>query len=150
MNRMHLIGYLGADPEVRETRTGVKVTSFRVAHSRYWIDKQSGERQQETFWLACVAYARTAEALEKMADGGRLRKGTRIAVEGFLRTEKWEKQDGTPQERTVCQLEGFTMLDNPQRDDDSAPQRRESTNSRPTQASRKSQQDDFGDDDIPF
>lgn len=88
LNKVYLIGNLGADPEVRHTQSGSTVTSFNIATTDKWTDK-NGKDQEETEWHRIVVFGRQAELC-----GEQLRKGSGVHVEGALRTRKWtDKQN---------------------------------------------------------
>ncbi|MFH1222918.1 MAG: single-stranded DNA-binding protein [Pseudomonadota bacterium] len=87
MNKVVLIGHLGADPKAGSTPTGKRVTSFNIATNEYFKDK-SGEKTKRTDWHKITAWGKTAEACEKM-----LRKGSMVLVEGKIRTSTSEKDD---------------------------------------------------------
>jgi len=89
LNKVMLIGNLGADPEVRYMPSGGAVTTVRLATSRRWKDKQTNERKEETEWHRVVFFNRLAEIA-----GEYLKKGSQIYVEGRIRTQKWQGQDG--------------------------------------------------------
>lgn len=88
LNRWTGIGNLGADPEIRSTPGGAKVANFRVACSESWKD-QSGQKQERTEWVTCVAWKVMAEIVEKY-----VRKGSKLYVEGKLQTRAWEDKNG--------------------------------------------------------
>ncbi|MDD1633185.1 MAG: single-stranded DNA-binding protein, partial [Methylococcaceae bacterium] len=89
LNKVMLIGRLGADPEVRFLPSGGSVATIRLATSRRWKDKQTGERKEETEWHRVVFFSRLAEIA-----GEYLKKGSQVYVEGRIRTQKWQGQDG--------------------------------------------------------
>jgi len=101
-----LIGRLGADPEVRYMPSGGAVTTIRLATSRRWKDKQSGERREETEWHRVVFYNRLAEIA-----GEYLKKGSQAYVEGRIRTQKWQGQDGQDRYTTEIIADTMNMLD---------------------------------------
>jgi single-strand DNA-binding protein len=105
VNKVILIGNLGADPEIRATASGESVCNLRLATTEKWKDKASGEARETTDWHRVVFYRRLAEIA-----GEYLRKGSPIYVEGRLRTRKWQDKDGN--ERTTTEIEGneLTML----------------------------------------
>lgn len=108
LNKVMLIGNLGADPEVRNTPSGGQVANFRVACTESWTD-QSGQRQERTEWVTVVAWKKLAEAAQKY-----LRKGSKVYVEGKLQTRSWEdKNGGGKRFATEVQCEQLTMLDPP-------------------------------------
>ena len=89
VNKVILLGNLGADPETRYTASGNAVTNIRMATTDSWRDKQSGERQERTEWHRVVFFGRLAEIAAEY-----LRKGSQCYVEGQIRTNKWQGQDG--------------------------------------------------------
>jgi single-strand DNA-binding protein len=99
VNKVILIGNLGADPEMRATAAGESVCNLRLATTEKWKDKASGEARETTDWHRVVFYRRLAEIA-----GEFLRKGSAIYVEGRLRTRKWQDKDGN--ERTTTEIEG--------------------------------------------
>lgn len=106
LNKVTLIGRLGADPEVRYMPQGGAVTSIRLATSRRWKDKQSGERKEATEWHQIVFFNRTAEVA-----GEYLKKGSQIYVEGRLQTRKWQDKEGHDRYTTEIIGEAMHMLD---------------------------------------
>ena len=88
INKVILVGRLGADPEVRYTASGTAVANFRMATSEYWNDK-TGERQERTEWHRIVCWGKTAELA-----GQYLSKGRQVFIEGRLQTRQWEDRDG--------------------------------------------------------
>ena len=88
LNKVMLIGNLGADPEIRNTPGGAQVANFRVACTENWTD-QSGQRQERTEWVTIVAWRKQAEIAQRF-----LRKGSRVYVEGKLQTRTWEDKNG--------------------------------------------------------
>ncbi|GBF27960.1 single-stranded DNA-binding protein [bacterium MnTg02] len=111
VNKVILIGNLGADPEVRHTQDGRPVCNLRVATSESWRDKSSGERRERTEWHRVVIFS---EGLCRIAEQY-LRKGSKVYLEGQLQTRKWEDQQGQERYSTEVVLQGFnstlTMLD---------------------------------------
>ena len=101
VNKVILIGNLGADPEVRETKSGQEVATLRLATSETWKDKQ-GERQERTEWHRVVIFNEGLVGVVKRY----VKKGSKIYIEGALRTRKWEK-DGVDQYTTEVVLTGF-------------------------------------------
>ncbi|MBI2304111.1 MAG: single-stranded DNA-binding protein [Chloroflexi bacterium] len=102
LNKIMIIGNLGADPEMRFTANGKPVTSFRLAVSRNFTGPD-GERRQETEWFQVIAWDRLAETCNQF-----LNKGRRAYVEGRLRTRSWEGQDG--QRRFSTEVVANTVL----------------------------------------
>lgn len=112
INKVILIGNLGADPDVRYMPSGDAVANCRIATSEAWKDKQSGELQERTEWHNVVFFGRTAETVKQY-----LRKGSKVYVEGKLRTRKWQTQDGQDRYTTevVVDINGtMQMLDSRQ------------------------------------
>ena len=111
VNKVILIGNLGADPEVRTTQSGSKVVNMRIATSENWRDKNTGERRERTEWHNVVIWN---EGLTRIAEQY-LRKGSKVYVEGQLQTRKWQDQSGQDRYTTEVVLQGFngalTMLD---------------------------------------
>lgn len=89
VNKVILVGYLGADPEARHTPDGQLVTSFRVATSERWKDKASGEGRERTEWHRIVSFSKLAEIAAE-----HLRKGAHVYLEGRLQTRKWQDKEG--------------------------------------------------------
>ena len=106
LNKVMLIGRLGADPEVRYMPSGDAVTSIRLATSMRWKDKQTGERKEETEWHRVVFF----RGLAKIA-GEYLKKGSQVYVEGRIRTNKWQGQDGQDRYTTEIVADAMHMLD---------------------------------------
>jgi single-strand DNA-binding protein len=111
VNKVILIGNLGADPEVRSMQDGNKVVNLRIATSESWKDRASGERKERTEWHRVVIFnERLAEVAERY-----LRKGSKVYVEGQLQTRKWTDQQGVEKYTTEVVLSRFrgelTMLD---------------------------------------
>jgi single-strand DNA-binding protein len=116
VNKVILIGNLGADPEIRHTQDGRPIANLRVATSESWRDKASGERREKTEWHRVVIFN---ENLARIAEQY-LKKGAKVYLEGSLQTRKWEDQQGQERYSTEVVLQGFnaqlTMLDGKQRD----------------------------------
>ncbi|OAI47812.1 single-stranded DNA-binding protein [Gammaproteobacteria bacterium SCGC AG-212-F23] len=107
INKVILIGNLGRDPEVRYTPTGAAVANVTLATSESWKDKQTGETQERTEWHRVVFYNRLGEIA-----GEYLRKGSKIYIEGRLRTNKWQdKTTGQDRYTTEIIADNMQMLD---------------------------------------
>ncbi|MGH8474582.1 MAG: single-stranded DNA-binding protein [Methylococcales bacterium] len=106
INKVILIGNLGADPEVRYMPNGDAVTNIRVATSETWKDKQSGDPREMTEWHRVVFFRRLAEIA-----GEYLKKGSKVYIEGSLRTRKWQGQDGQDRYSTEIVANEMQMLD---------------------------------------
>ena len=105
VNKVILVGNLGRDPETRYAQNGTAVTRFSVATSESWRDKASGEQQERTEWHNVVCFARLGEIA-----GEYLRKGSKVYIEGQLRTSSWEA-DGQKKYRTEINAREMQMLD---------------------------------------
>lgn len=156
VNKVILIGNLGADPETRYAPSGDAICNLRIATTEVWKDKSSGERREATEWHRVVFFGRTAEVAAQY-----LRKGSQIYVEGRLQTRKWQDKDGQDRYTTEIRGDEMKMLggrqgmggdapmgrdEPPARQQRSAPQQSEPSNRAPAQSGG------FGDfdDDIPF
>ncbi len=111
VNKVILVGNLGRDPEIRFTQAGKKIANFSIATSEQWRDRQSGERRERTEWHRIVVFNEgLADVVERF-----VKKGSKLYIEGVLRTRKWQGQDGKDNYTTEIVLEGFnsnlTMLD---------------------------------------
>ena len=111
VNKVILIGNLGADPEIRRTQDGRPVANLRIATSETWRDKNTGERKEKTEWHRVVIFS---EGLCRVAEQY-LKKGAKVYIEGQLQTRKWTDQSGAERYSTEVVLQGFnatlTMLD---------------------------------------
>ena len=111
VNKVILIGNLGRDPESRTFNNGGKVCNLRIATSENWKDKQTGERRERTEWHSVAIFS---EGLANVAERY-LRKGSKVYIEGQLRTRKWQDQSGNDRYSTEVVIDGFngsmTMLD---------------------------------------
>ena len=115
VNKVILIGNLGADPEIRRTQDGRPIANLRVATSESWRDKATGERKEKTEWHRVVIFN---EGLCKIVEQY-LKKGSKVYLEGALQTRKWQDKDGHDRYSTEVVLQGFnsqlTMLDTARR-----------------------------------
>ena len=105
VNKVILLGNVGRDPETRYAQNGTAVTRFSIATSEIWKDRSSGEQQERTEWHNIVCFARLAEVA-----GEYLKKGSKVYIEGQLRTSSWE-QDGQKKYRTEVNAKELQMLD---------------------------------------
>ena len=114
INKVILVGNLGADPEVRQTKDGRPIANLSVATGESWKDKNTGERREKTEWHRVVIFN---EGLAKIAEQY-LRKGSKVYLEGQLQTRKWQDQNGQDKYTTEVVLQGYngnlTMLDSRQ------------------------------------
>jgi single-strand DNA-binding protein len=148
VNKVILIGNLGADPETRYTAGGSAVTNVRLATTDSWKDKQSGEQQERTEWHRVVFWGRLAEIAAEY-----LRKGSQIYVEGRIQTRKWQDKDG--QDRWSTDIVGSDMQmlggrgggQSPPQDFDSD---RSADPGPPSASPKKAAAVEDFDDDIPF
>lgn len=106
VNKVIIIGNLGADPEVRQFNNGSSVTNISVATSEQWTDKQSGERREATEWHRVSLFNRLGEIA-----GQYLRKGSKVFIEGSLRTRKYQAPDGSERYATEIRADQMQMLD---------------------------------------
>ncbi|MGK7295239.1 MAG: single-stranded DNA-binding protein [Candidatus Wenzhouxiangella sp. M2_3B_020] len=146
INKVILIGNLGADPEVRYTPANTAVCNVSVATTEQWRDKQSGEQQEKTEWHRVVLFNRLGEIA-----GEYLRKGSKVYIEGRLQTRKWQGQDGQDRYTTEIVANDMQMLDS--RGGGSASMGdQDYGSSRPQRSSPPQNQpaDDDLADDIPF
>ena len=148
INKVIIVGNLGNDPDVRTMPNGDAVAKISVATSESWNDKNTGERREVTEWHSIVFYRRQAEVA-----GEYLRKGSKVYVEGRLRTRKWQDQNG--QDRYTTEIIGdvLQMLDSRQSGDN---QDKSSTSNAYADAKngvkpkQQAESADNFDDDIPF
>lgn len=145
VNKVTLLGHLGADPEIRRTQDGRPIANFSLATSESWRDKNTGDRRESTEWHRVVVFT---EGLCKVVEQY-LRKGSKVYLEGQLKTRKWQDQSGQDKYSTEVVLQGFNaslvMLDGKSAD---APDRSGgdygAASGKPANFSRDM------DDDIPF
>ena len=141
INKVILVGNLGADPETRYMPSGSAVTNLSVATTESWKDKQTGEQKERTEWHKVVMFDRLAEIAAEY-----LRKGSQVYVEGKLQTRKWQDRDGNDRWTTEIRANEMQMLGGRGGGGGSMPMNQDSgPSSPPPQAGP----DDF-DDDIPF
>ena len=106
VNKVILVGNLGNDPEVRYSQAGAAITNISVATSESWKDKQTGQPQERTEWHRVVFFNRLAEIA-----GEYLRKGSKVYLEGSLRTRKWQDKEGQDKYTTEIVAAEMQMLD---------------------------------------
>ncbi|KQR33290.1 single-stranded DNA-binding protein [Rhizobium sp. Leaf155] len=111
VNKVILVGNVGADPEIRRTQDGRPIANLRIATSESWRDRNSGERKEKTEWHTVVVFN---EGLCKVVEQY-VKKGAKLYIEGALQTRKWQDQNGNDRYSTEIVLQGFnstlTMLD---------------------------------------
>jgi single-strand DNA-binding protein len=147
VNKVILVGNLGADPETRYMPSGGAVTNIRVATSESWKDKQTGDPQERTEWHRVAMFGKLAEIAAEY-----LRKGSQVYLEGSIRTRKWQDKEGNDRYSTEIVANEMQMLGG--RADSSAPARAGKSSSRDNSeagaaAVAEGPPDEF-DDDIPF
>ena len=105
VNKVIIIGNLGADPESRAMPSGASVANLRIATTESWRDKQSGEQQERTEWHRVALFGRLAEVASEY-----LRKGSQVYIEGSLRTRKWQDKQGNERYSTEIVANDMQML----------------------------------------
>lgn len=142
VNKVILVGRLGAEPESRAFPNGGSICNLRIATSESWKDKQTGERQERTEWHRVVLRNRLGEVAQQY-----LHKGSQVYIEGRITTRKWQNQQGQDQYTTEIMGDNMTMLDSKGSQSDSSPQQQ-------PQPASSSAGPDYGggdyNDDIPF
>jgi len=152
VNKVIIVGNLGADPEVKSFQNGGKIANLRIATSESWTDKTSGERKEKTEWHTVVL---NSDGLVKVAENY-LRKGSKVYVEGQLQTRKWQDRDGNDRyttEISVGMRGQLTMLDGRKEDGGSSGYSRGPSGAPAgggMAASKPAPFDDDMDDDVPF
>ena len=146
VNKVIIVGNLGADPEVKSFQNGGKVANIRLAVSESWKDKATGERKEKTEWVSVAIFG---DGLAQVAERY-LRKGSKVFVSGKLATRKWQDKDGNDRFSTEVVLQGpgaiLTMLD-------AAPttgERKRGYDDKPSDNSGDWSSDGRGDLDDPF
>ena len=152
VNKVILVGNLGADPETRYTASGAAITNIRIATSESWRDKQTGENQERTEWHRVVFFSRLAEIA-----GEYLRKGSQVYIEGSLRTNKWQGQDGQDRYTTEIIASEMQMLGARGGEASARPagggfrdNKPEQQSQAPVQSAPAPAEENFAEDDIPF
>jgi single-strand DNA-binding protein len=105
VNKVILVGNLGADPETRSMPSGMTVTNIRIATSESWKDKTSGAQQEKTEWHSIALFGRLGEVAAEY-----LRKGSQVFIEGKLRTRKWQDKQGNDRYTTEIIADNMQML----------------------------------------
>ncbi|HEX4024534.1 MAG TPA: single-stranded DNA-binding protein [Steroidobacteraceae bacterium] len=105
VNKVILVGHLGADPETRAMPSGMSVANLRLATTENWKDKQSGEQQERTEWHSVALFGRLGEIAAEY-----LRKGSQVYIEGRLRTRKWQDKEGRDRYTTEIIASEMQML----------------------------------------
>jgi single-strand DNA-binding protein len=151
LNKVMLIGNLGADPELKYTQGGQAVLKLRLACTERYVDK-SGERKDRTEWVSVVMWGNRAEALGKI-----LQKGRPLYIEGRLQTSSWDDKDGNKRFKTEINAHHVLLLGGRGQGDEREQSRegesrggRNGSAPKHTERTAQSGADNFGDDDIPF
>lgn len=138
INKVCLLGRLGAEPKIMNTQSGTKIAALNLATSDTWKDKETGERKERTEWHSVVIYNPNFASIAERY----LKKGSLVYLEGSLQTRKWEDSDGKDRFKTEIVLQNYSgnliLLD--KKDEDSQP-----VEEKPSQS-----YDDLDDSDIPF
>lgn len=142
VNKVILIGQLGQDPECKYMPSGGAVTNVSIATSERWKDKTTGQPQERTEWHRIVFFNKLGEIA-----GEYLKKGSKIYIEGALRTRKWQAQDGTDRYTTEIVASELQMLDGRQ---EGQPHPRSAQNALENSSPQQPAGFDSFDDDIPF
>lgn len=144
-----IMGNVGTDPEVRYAPSGSAITNVSVATTESWKDKQSGEMQERTEWHKVVFYNKLAEIV-----GQYVRKGSKVYIQGSIRTRKWQDQSGADRYTTEIIANDMQMLDRKGDVEMASGGQSYTSNSRPAQQAAPQQQEapmvSDVDDDIPF
>lgn len=153
VNRVILLGNLGADPEVRTSPNGSVIANLRIATGEAWKDQQ-GQLQERTEWHRVIVFGKSAEVAQQY-----LRKGSKVYLEGRIQTRKWQDKEGKDQYTTEIVTQGFQMLD--RKEDSGQGGYQQQTPANPAQALYGQRQSytnaqgqpevgGFDDSDIPF
>ncbi len=142
INKVILVGNLGADPDTRYMPSGGAVTNLSVATSESWKDKQTGEPKERTEWHKVAMFGKLAEIAAEY-----LRKGSQVYIEGSLQTRKWQDKDGNDRYTTEIKARDMQMLGGR---GGGAPMQGNDSYSQASPPSRAAEPADDFDDDIPF
>jgi single-strand DNA-binding protein len=146
VNKVIIVGNLGADPETRYTPSGDAITNIRVATTDRWKDKASGEMKEATEWHRIAFFGRLAEVA-----GQYLKKGSQVYVEGSLRTRKWQDKEGQDRYSTEIRGDVMQMLGRREGSGEPPAERSESrAEPKPAAAMKPAGKFDDMEDDIPF
>ena len=147
VNKVILIGNLGADPDIRSMQSGDEVANLSIATSETWKDKASGEKKERTQWHKVVVFNQPIVNVAR----NYLKKGSKVYIEGSLETRKWQDKDGKDQYTTEVVLRPYvgnlTMLDGRR---DGAPGNDDYASSAPSSGGGRTGKVDELEDDIPF
>jgi len=145
VNKVILIGNLGADPEIKYTNAGGQIANLRVATTESWKDKNSGETQEKTEWHRVSVFGKLAEICGKY-----LAKGAKVYLEGRIQTRKWTDDSGADRYSTEIVADQMQMLDRRQDGQGQAPTRAQAPAPGPQGGSRPAPAPLDFDDDMPF
>ena len=140
INKVIIVGNLGADPDTKSMPSGNMVANFSVATSESWNDRDTGERQEKTEWHRVVFFGRLAEIADQY-----LRKGSQVYIEGKLQTRKWQDENGNDRWTTEIKGDQLEMLGERMSSGTSQSNNMDQSTSKPNFTN-----DDEFDDDIPF
>ena len=148
INKVILVGNLGAKPEVKYATNGNAISNLSVATSESWTDKSTGQKQERTEWHRVSLFGKLAEIAGQYLD-----KGSKVYVEGKLQTRKWQDQNGQDRYTTEVVVSGFNgtlqMLDRRDNASSSAPSENVTSKDQPEPTITPVSKDEF-EDDIPF
>ena len=144
INKVILVGNLGREPDVKFTSDGKAIANLAVATSESWKDKTTGQKQEKTEWHRVVIFGRLADIAQKF-----LHKGSKVYIEGQLRTRKWDK-NGVDQYTTEVVLSGFNSILQMLNKVTEEPSQEEAEEKPPEEKIKPVDTDDFEDEDIPF
>lgn len=146
INKVILIGNVGNDPEIRNNQQGDPIANLSIATSETWKDKNTGQQKEKTEWHKVVIFGKLAEIVQSY-----VKKGSKIYIEGKLKTRKWQDKEGNDRYSTEIVLEGYDgvlqMLDGKP---DSAPAPTQQVAPKQAPATSMAPATDDFDDDIPF
>ena len=144
INKVILIGNLGREPDIKFTGDGKAIANLAVATSESWTDKTTGQKQEKPEWHRVVIFGRLADIAQKY-----LHKGSKVYIEGQLRTRKWDK-NGVDQYTTEVVLSGFNSILQMLNKVTEEPSQEEAEEKPPEEKIKPVDTDDFEDEDIPF
>jgi len=153
INKVILVGTLGKDPETKTFPNGGSLTQFSIATSESWTDKNTGERKEQVEWHRIVIQNKLGEIAQQY-----LRKGSKVYIEGSLRTRQWTDQSGVEKYTTEVRASNMQMLDSQQQGNGNNNQGYQNNNQQPRQQQSKQPHQKFNsgggysnlDDDFPF
>ena len=144
INKVILVGNLGREPDIKYTGDGKAIANLAVATNESWTDKTSGQKVEKTEWHRVVIFGRLADIAQKF-----LHKGSKVYIEGQLRTRKWDK-NGVDQYTTEVVLSGFNSILQMLNKVTEEPSQEEAEEKPPEEKIKPVDTDDFEDEDIPF